>query len=283
MTAFSRIQVDAEQACFTWELKSVNHRYLEMHFKLPDKLKHLEIPLRDNLRQKMARGKLDIHLHLKKNEHDHDVIVDHDKVASLMSIVSEVNAATGLNASPNIQQLLQWPGLLVQTETDDEELTEPLMAAFNKAIDALLDSRATEGDKLAGLIIDRLNQIDELVVQVKERMPTILYEHRKRIEKRLEELKVEIDEDRLTQEIVLLAQKIDVAEELDRLQAHVNEVRRTLSVAEPCGRRLDFLMQELNREANTLASKSIVADTSRGAVDLKVLIEQMREQIQNIE
>lgn len=283
MTAFARTQSDDENGSYAWEVRSVNHRYLEAQFKLPERFRALEPQLRERLRARLGRGKIDIHLYFKAGSADTNMVVNGDKVASLLDVAQQVGRAAGLEGELTIHQLLQWPGVLEQAEIDLEAIATPLLAAFESTVDDLVIARQAEGEKLARLIVDRLEQIEQMVAAISQRMPAIVTEHRQRIEARLEELQVEIDKDRLAQEIVLLAQKVDVAEELDRLSAHVAEVRSTLQKGEPCGRRLDFLMQELNREANTLGSKSITVDSSQGAVDLKVLIEQMREQVQNIE
>ncbi|RZV56382.1 MAG: YicC family protein, partial [Pseudomonadales bacterium] len=280
MTAFARTQGEAEQAAFAWELRSVNHRYLEPHFKLPESFRSLEPALRERLRAALARGKVDVNLHFHAAEREIDYEVNTQKVRALQKAAGEVAAIAQLTGDLGVCDILQWHGVLQQPELDVDGAAKELLAGFDRAVLALIDARKQEGEKLAALIQQRLNQIEHFVQKVRARMPDVLAEHRARIDARLAELQVEVDADRLTQEIVLLAQKVDVAEELDRLEAHVAEVTRALSAGEPCGRRLDFLMQELNREANTLASKSIVVDVSQAAVELKVLIEQMREQVQ---
>ena len=283
MTAFARVQDDGVHGSYAWELRSVNHRYLETQFKLPDSLRPLEPGLREKLRNSLARGKVDTHLHFQPASRDVELAVNADKVIALKLAADQIARLAGLEAQLTTQQLMQWPGVLEQAELDYDAVAGELLAGFDRALEALQGARDVEGGKLAQMLQQRIEQIDVLVAGIRKRMPEVLSEYRQRIESRLAELQVEIDPDRLTQEIVMLAQKVDVAEELDRLNAHVEEVRATLCKREPCGRRLDFLMQELNREANTLGSKSIVVDVSQAAVELKVLIEQMREQVQNIE
>ncbi|MGB5326227.1 MAG: YicC/YloC family endoribonuclease, partial [Pseudomonadales bacterium] len=278
MTAFARHQGDAQHGAFAWELRSVNHRYLETQFKLPEAFRPLEPLLREKLRATLARGKVDVHLNFSAGEREAGYEVNVTKLEALQQAAAQVAATVGIEARLGLRELLQWPGVLRQPELDFDEVAAELLGGFEKALAGLVRARKLEGDKLAELVQQRLAQILQYVAQVRGRMPDVLAEHRTRIEQRLAELQVEVDADRLTQEIVLLAQKVDVAEELDRLEAHVVEVQRSLGSGEPCGRRLDFLMQELNREANTLASKSIVVDVSQAAVELKVLIEQMREQ-----
>jgi len=283
MTAFARIQDEGEQGRYAWELRSVNHRYLETHFKLPDVLRPLEPLLREKLRSALARGKVDTHLHFNAASCDLSLTVNADKVLALQQAAEQVAGLAGQEASLTTAQLMQWPGVLEQPELDIDKVSGELLAGFDRALLALQQARSTEGARLVALLEQRIAQIAVLVARVRQRMPELLAEQRRRTEARLAELQVEVDADRLVQEVVMLAQKADVAEELDRLDAHCEEIRATLCKREPCGRRLDFLMQELNREANTLGSKSIAVDVSQDAVELKVLIEQMREQVQNIE
>ena len=283
MTAFARIQGDNSLGTYAWELRSVNHRYLETQFKLPDKLKVLEPLLREQMRNALARGKVECNLYFKANESEQAFIVNQDKIAALLLAAEQLNEKKSNIAPLSSYEILQWPGVLQAAELNIEAITESLLASFNEALSKLAEARITEGGRMADVIYEKLDQVDSLTNQIKLNMPQILAEHQQRIEEKLAQLSVDIDHDRLAQEIVMLAQKVDVAEELDRLVAHTAEVRDTLVKNEPCGRRLDFLMQELNREANTLGSKSIATDSSQGAINLKVLIEQMREQVQNIE
>lgn len=283
MTAFARIQGDNQWGSFAWELRSVNHRYLESQFKLPEKLRQLEPALREKLRGKLARGKVECHLHFKLNEQEQSLEVSSAKVAQLRELEKSLALGNAPLEKLSAYQILQWPGVLQSLELDLGELSKEFLGHFDEALDQLAQARAIEGARLAQLIVERLDQVADIVAEVSQKMPEILAEHKAKIEAKLDDFKIEIDQDRLAQEVVMLAQKIDVAEELDRLTAHVDEVRDTLGKQEPCGRRLDFLMQELNREANTLGSKSIAIATSKNAVNLKVLVEQMREQVQNIE
>lgn len=283
MTAFARVQGDNSLGTYAWELRSVNHRYLETQFKLPDKLKVLEPLLRERMRSALARGKVECNLYFKANESEQAFIVNEDKIAALLLAAQQLSEKKSSIAPLSSYEILQWPGVLQAAELNIEAITESLLASFNEALLKLAQARGIEGGRMAEVICEKLDQVDDLTNQIKLNMPQILAEHQQRIEEKLAQLNVEIDQDRLAQEIVMLAQKVDVAEELDRLVAHTAEVRDTLVKNEPCGRRLDFLMQELNREANTLGSKSIATDSSQGAINLKVLIEQMREQVQNIE
>lgn len=283
MTAFARVEGDNALGSFAWELRSVNHRYLETQFKLPEKLKSLEPLLRERLRKTVARGKIECSLYFKASDNEQSLVINQGRVSALLDAAEKI-ADQALGATPLTRnEILQWPGVLQPSEIDLSLLTELLLQSFDQALVKLVEARGAEGARMAALIYERLDLIDQLSDQLKQVMPGVLNDYQQRIETRLEQLKVEVDHDRLAQEIVMLAQKVDIAEELDRLNAHTAEVRITLAKPEPCGRRLDFLMQELNREANTLGSKSIATDNSQGAVNLKVLIEQMREQVQNIE
>ncbi|MGB2272376.1 MAG: YicC/YloC family endoribonuclease [Pseudomonadales bacterium] len=286
MTAFARVQGDNALGSYGWELRSVNHRYFEAQFKLPDKLKVLEPILREKMRGAIARGKIECSLYFKANESEQSFIVNEEKITALLSAAKqlEILDEKKSNIVPlTSYEILQWPGVLQSVELNIEAVTDSLLESFNDALLKLAEARASEGKRMADVICEKLDQVDDLTHQVKLNMPKILAEHQQRLEERLAQLKADVDQDRLAQEVVMLAQKVDVAEELDRLLAHTAEVRDTLVKNEPCGRRLDFLMQELNREANTLGSKSIATDSSQGAINLKVLIEQMREQVQNIE
>lgn len=283
MTAFARHQGEAPGATFTWELKSVNHRYLENSFKLPESFRYLEIQLRDKLRSRLARGKVDVHLQFERAQAEAELAVNSARVAELMQAVASINEQCGLNAKPTAWQILQSNGVLQQQEFGTEEVEQSLLQHFDLAVAELIKARQAEGEKLAALIGERLGEIGQLADRVEQLIPEIVSTQREKLQTRMAELQLDIEPERLAQEAAIYAQKVDVAEEVDRLRAHIAEVEKTLCSGEPCGRRLDFLMQELNREANTLGSKSVHVDTSQGAVDLKVYIEQMREQVQNIE
>ncbi|MEH6473449.1 MAG: YicC/YloC family endoribonuclease [Halopseudomonas sp.] len=284
MTAFSRQQSEQPSATLVWEIRSVNHRYLEPNLRLPESFREIEGPLRDRLRKKLQRGKVECTLRFHPTEQSDDQLSVNIELAAQVRDAAQQVTDLLVNPAPlNPMELLRWPGVLQQTEIDMKALHKSALTLFDSAIAELIDSRGREGAELALLINQRLDAIAEVVVQVRARLPDILAKQRQNILNRLEDAKVDLDPNRLEQEMVLLAQKADVDEELDRLDTHVAEVRRVLTDKGAIGRRLDFLMQELNREANTLSSKSIVAETTQCAVDLKVLIEQMREQIQNIE
>jgi len=284
MTAFARKQSSIGQTLLIWEIRSVNHRYLETGFRFPEALRSLEPAVRDALRKTLARGKIDCQLRIEtEGSQDSTLQIDEALVVHLNNVSGEVLHLTGGGQALSVNEILKWPGVLKESKALPEDLETQALALFKETLAELVDTRKREGEELYGFVNKRQQAIREIVTTVRTRMPEILAAQQQALRDRLEALKIELDETRLEQEIVVFAQKWDIDEELDRLEAHLNEVERVLGLKEPSGRRLDFLMQELNREANTLSSKSIVSETTHNAVDLKVLIEQMREQIQNIE
>ncbi|MDP1932615.1 MAG: YicC/YloC family endoribonuclease [Gammaproteobacteria bacterium] len=284
MTAFARKQGNCGRGVLVWEIRSVNHRYLEPGIRLPDVLRSLEPAIRDSLRKHIARGKVDCQLRLETSDALSSALqINEEVVVRLNEASGQILSLTGGGPALTVMEILKWPGVLSESEAVPEDLEEKALSLFNEALSDLIETRRREGHELHGFISKRIDAVREIVKTVRVRMPEILARQQQVLRDRLAELKIELDPARLEQEIVIYAQKCDIDEELDRLETHLNEVERVLRLAEPSGRRLDFLMQELNREANTLSSKSIVAETTLNAVDLKVLIEQMREQIQNIE
>lgn len=284
MTAFSRQQIDSEWGALTWELRSVNHRYLEPSIRLPENFRSLETPIRKQLRDKLNRGKIECQLRFKAVEHGKiDWQLDTDMITRLSRANSEINRLTGGDHSLKNIDILKWPGVISDESLDEEIFNNEVLELFDRALDDLIMARKREGESLKNMLLKRIESIQSITDAIRVKMPNIIGKQKENLFLRLEELKAEFEPTRLEQEIAILAQKADVDEELDRLDAHVNEVVRILESEGQIGRRLDFLMQELNREANTLSSKSIVVETTQGAVELKVLIEQMREQIQNIE
>ena len=284
MTAFSRQQIDSEWGALTWELRSVNHRYLEPSIRLPENFRSLETPIRKQLRDKLNRGKIECQLRFKAVEPNKiNWQLDTDMITRLSRANSEINRLTGVNHSLKNIDILKWPGVISDESLDEEIFNNEILQLFDRALDDLIMARKREGESLKNMLLKRIESIQSITDAIRVKMPNIIAKQKENLFLRLEELKAEFEPTRLEQEIAILAQKADVDEELDRLDAHVNEVVRILESEGQIGRRLDFLMQELNREANTLSSKSIVVETTQGAVELKVLIEQMREQIQNIE
>ncbi|RLA49145.1 MAG: YicC family protein [Gammaproteobacteria bacterium] len=284
MTSFARESATTDQGVLTVELRSVNHRYLDCSFKLPDTLRLLEPRLREQAGKVLARGKLDCMIRLQAHPtNSGELQVNTEQLHKLLAATQIIKEQMG-DASPiSPLEILQFPGIYSAREQSDEALQKDARALFGRALDNMTQNRRREGDKLASLVLDRLQQVESQVTATHELLPALMQRQRDRITARIADLRIEVDHNRLEQELVYMAQKADVDEELDRLDAHVSEVRHTLEKGGPCGRRLDFLMQELNREANTLSSKSISSNTTQNAVELKVLIEQMREQIQNIE
>jgi uncharacterized protein (TIGR00255 family) len=284
MTAFARESVNTDQGTLTVELRSVNHRYLDCSFKLPDQLRPLEPGLREQASGGLARGKLDCLIRVQSHPgRSGDWQLDEQQLERLLKAAGEVEQRLDNSRPLSALEVLQFPGICSSEDQSEEVLQKAAARLFGQALEDLKAARLREGDKLAKLVLDRLQQVDSEVASTRAVLPQLMQQQRDKVIARIEELGMDVDQGRLEQELVYMAQKADVDEELARLEAHVGEVRRTLEKGGPCGRRLDFLMQELNREANTLSSKSTSSGTTQSAVQLKVLIEQMREQIQNIE
>ncbi|WP_109512205.1 YicC/YloC family endoribonuclease [Pseudomonas ovata] len=283
MTAFARVERAGAQGTLSWELRSVNHRYLEPHLRLPDAFRDLESAIREALRQGLSRGKVECTLRFAEESAGKPLQVDRERAAQLVAAAEQVASLIQQPAPLNPLEVLAWPGVLVADASDPQALNNEALALFNQGLDELKTGRGREGAGLAALLNERLDAIALEVTTLRALVPHMLAAQRQKILDRFTDMKAELDPQRLEQELVLLAQKSDVAEELDRLSTHVTEVRRVLKAGGQAGRRLDFLMQELNREANTLGSKAFDPRSTQAAVNLKVLIEQMREQVQNIE
>ncbi|HEY9035776.1 MAG TPA: YicC/YloC family endoribonuclease [Pseudomonadales bacterium] len=284
MTAFGRIECTLDEQPVCWEIRSVNHRYLEASFRMPDACRHLEIPLRDMLRKQLQRGKVECTLRLGERRADANAAIDAAAARMLQQHINHLQSQWPELASPSALDVLKWPGIMAEPDkTDSDDRDTPIREAFTQALTAHIAQREQEGAALAAIMREKLNAMGALVQTVEAGMPAIHKALELRLRDRLAAVTDDIDNNRLEQELVYLAQKMDIAEELDRLRTHITEINRALDGNEPCGRRLDFLMQELNREANTLGSKSVDASTSQASVELKVLIEQVREQVQNIE
>tara|TARA_R110001592_G_scaffold316495_1_gene592995 strand:- start:9994 stop:10860 length:867 start_codon:yes stop_codon:yes gene_type:complete len=284
MTAFARVEHELAGGSLTWEIRTVNHRYLEPNLKLPENFREAEPKLRILMRKYLSRGKLDAMLKWQPAFAQTQSLQLNENVLQALS-TAQLTLAKHFDHLAALDPLLvlQWPGVIDNQTQDHQAIVNGAVEAFEVCLNILHENRLREGSQLAPLFDTRLETMSEIVLAVRAALPEILQKQREQILKRFQDASVDLNNERLEQEMVLLAQKTDVAEELDRLDAHIFEVRNVLKKKEPVGRRLDFLMQELNREANTLSSKSIVTDTTKAAVDLKVLIEQMREQVQNIE
>lgn len=283
MTAFARQESQHSWGNIVWELRSVNQRFLEPHIRIPDSFRDLEPAIRDLLRKNLSRGKIDCSLRFEVAKSQQSIQVNEKLAQQLINAAGQIGSLTTSPMPIDTLEILRWPGVMLDAKLDMEEVKQHTISLLGDAIQDLNQGRAREGTQLALLIVTRLDAIAEVVVDIRSKMPLIMAKQRDLLLKRVEDIGLDVDTVRIEQEIALLAQKADVAEEIDRLDTHVQEVRRILQQKGAIGRRLDFLMQELNREANTLSSKSIVVDTTNSAVELKVLIEQMREQIQNIE
>jgi uncharacterized protein (TIGR00255 family) len=283
MTAFAHQEHTMPWGNFSWEIRSVNQRYLECYFRLPEGFRHLEPGLRDKVRQTVQRGKIEISL--KVNTHQtQQTKLDSELVEQLIAYAQSIQAQLSPAQSQlQVIDLLRWPGVLTSAEQDPEAMQAALLTQVDALLEDFVATRAREGQAMSAILHEKLETIGRHTDWVRQQMPEILTWQKNKLQEKLEALTKQLDPSRFEQEMMLLAQKIDVAEEMDRLHAHIQETQRILSKGGACGRRLDFMMQEFNRESNTLASKSINSDITQVAVELKVLIEQMREQIQNIE
>ncbi|MFQ7900204.1 YicC/YloC family endoribonuclease [Stutzerimonas degradans] len=283
MTAFARSELAGPHGTLSWEIRSVNHRYLEPHLRLPETFRDLEGAVREALRKGLSRGKVECTLRFAEDAGRGELQLDRERASQLIAAAESVAALIRQPAPIDPLQVLGWPGVLVGDAIDPQALNQSALQLFHDALAQLREGRQREGEELARLLDDRLDGMLVEVATLREQVPQMLAAQRQKVLDRCAEMQVELDPQRLEQEMVLLAQKSDVAEELDRLATHVGEVRRVLKAGGAAGRRLDFLMQELNREANTLGSKAFDPRSTQAAVNLKVLIEQMREQVQNIE
>lgn len=283
MTAFAVREVTTEAGTLVWELRSVNHRYLEVQPRLPEVLRTLEPEVRERVAAVLGRGRVECNLRLMVAEGERAIEVDEDLVAAIVRACHVVDDHLINPARPDTFEILRWPGVVRQPEPDRDALREPTLDLLDAALDELAGARVAEGERLADLLRERCGRISELVATERENAATVTERLRARLLDRLAQLDVEHDPGRLEQELVYQAQRLDVSEELDRIDSHVTAVEAALEADEPIGRRLDFLMQELNREANTLGSKSADSERSHASVELKVAIEQMREQVQNLE
>lgn len=283
MTAFARLEVKKDWGDAVWEIRSVNQRYLENFFRLPEQFRGLENTLREKLRQSLTRGKIECSLRIEtKKQTNAELNLNKELANQVIQSLQWIKAQSG-EGEINLTDVLRYPGVVEAQEQDLDAISQDLLTAFDELLVEFIAMRGREGEKLQAIIQQRLDGITVEAEKVRSQMPAVLQWQRERLLQRFEEAKIQLDPQRVEQEMILLAQRVDVAEELDRLQMHVKETNNILKKGGAVGRKLDFMMQELNRESNTLASKSINADITASAVELKVLIEQMREQIQNLE
>ena len=284
MTGFARAVTETPFGTLTCELRTVNHRYLDVQFRLPDELRPKEIDLRNRISDVLKRGKVECSVHLRRaTSGDGELRLNENLVRQIGASVDAISNLLADTRAVDPVDVLRWPGVVAEPEIDTDPLFAEASALINGALESMQLMRESEGARIAEMLTSRLEEIVAIASDVRKRMPEVLAAVRAKQKERIDKLDVEADPTRLETELALIAQKLDVDEELDRLQSHVSEVTTALQKSEPVGRRLDFLMQELNREANTLGSKSADTETTNAAVNLKVLIEQMREQIQNIE
>lgn len=285
MTAYATRSTQTARGQLTWELRSVNQRYLDLSLRMPEDFRELEPGIRQLFRERLNRGKVEVNLRFRADPAAAatEVSLNTDLARALLSCHDELAGMADQSAAPDLVRLLSWPGVVVQDSPDFQPERDAAMALLEETITALIDAREQEGSAIAEMIEARLAGIENQVEVVRAHLPEIREALNRRLHERLAGLSEPVDPGRIEQEVVLQLQKLDVDEELDRLAAHVAEIHRVLKLSEPVGRRLDFLMQELNREANTLGSKATVVETGQASVELKVLIEQMREQVQNVE
>ena len=284
MTAFARQERSSAWGTIVWELRSVNHRYLEMAVRLPETLRGLESLVRERVAAVLSRGKVECALKLQTGTASlAAVTLNQALVERLLEIAGQVEHVMGPGTGLKLGEVLRWPGVVGEAEPDLDEIKQAILDSLDGALSELIATREREGQRTADLLQQRCEAIRVQVRLVRARRPEVQARWRDKLFNRLADIPAEADPGRLEQELVLIAQRLDVEEELDRLDVHLDEIQAVFARLEPVGRRLDFLMQELNREANTLSSKSADTETTRAAVELKVLIEQMREQVQNLE
>lgn len=284
MTAYGRHETEAETGKLVWELRSVNHRYLELALRLPEQFRSLEPSVREYLGKQLKRGKVDVMLRFTPAaKQEVDLSLNRDLAERLLAEAESLAQSTKSKVAVDAMSILSWPGVLQERQDENKRQQTEVMQALQLALQDYIDAREREGSKIEDMLQARCSNITTIVREVRELRPAVVQRLQKRMRQRFADLDIEADPARLEQEMVLQAQKLDVVEELDRLDAHLAEMQSIFKRDEPVGRRLDFLIQEFNREANTLGSKSADSDTTRHTVELKVLIEQMREQVQNLE
>jgi uncharacterized protein (TIGR00255 family) len=283
MTAFSNSEIDTQGWFVSWEVRSVNHRYLDVSVRLPERFRCLDGDVRSRVASALRRGKVDCILICNRKTQARRLQINHDLLQELLATSREIERSLAKPSQLNVLELIRWPGVLAEEPAEKDDLPPQVLLLLNDALEKLIAARELEGRHIAGLLEERCRRMHEQLVQVRRLLPEVLQAIRQKIVARIAEVSALPDHDRLEQELVYLTQRLDISEEVERLEAHVAEVQRLLTVAEPVGRRLDFLMQEMNREATTIGSKAADIELTRASVEMKVLIEQMREQIQNVE
>ncbi|SCY58117.1 TIGR00255 family protein [Nitrosospira sp. Nl5] len=284
MTGYAVVTKELPSGSLNLELRSVNNRYLDIQFRLPDELRLLEAAMRELLTARLNRGKIDCRLSFFRYAGEEDPQqINANLLQKLLELDRTIRVALPEARGLEVADILRWPGILGAGSLPTQDLRDPCMELLHAALDEFAAARAREGEKLKAVLLERLDRMRRLTAEISPRIPALLMAFQEKVRSRLQEAMINHDDDRIRQELSLFASKIDVDEELSRLQTHLDEVERVLSSGGAIGKRMDFLMQELNREANTIGSKSVDAEVSRVSMELKVLIEQMREQVQNIE
>lgn len=284
MTGFARVNQTTDRYQIVWECRSVNHRYLEISLRLPEGFVELESMCREHIQSKLTRGKIVCELSLiPVSTQQKNFEVDQGMVLGLLDAAKKIQELAGLNAPLNLKDILKWPGVIKEAGIDAEAMKVQILELLDRGLKELTQHRQREGQKLQAVLTERLHQIEQACQSIKDSLPAIHAQLKERLTNKLKEVKTTIDESRFEQELVLYLNKMDIQEELDRLSAHISETQEIFKQGGAVGRRLDFLMQEFNREANTVSSKSVGITTTQSAVSMKVWIEQMREQVQNIE
>ncbi len=284
MTAFARCERQTPEGLIAWEIRTVNHRFLEVSTRMPESLRALELAVRERIQARLGRGKVDCGLRfVPVTAGSAELSLNRPLAERLLGLACELEGLMGPGTGLRLVDVLRWPGVVSEPEQDLDALQPAVLAVLDEVLAELVEMRAREGARITEMLRTRCDAIAEQVAAVRARRPEVVARLREKLYARFNDLPVQPDPHRLEQEMVIVAQRMDIEEELDRLDSHLAEIGDVLGRKEPVGRRLDFLMQELNREANTLSSKSADTETTRAGVELKVLIEQMREQIQNIE
>ena len=284
MTAYGRTEDKKNDNSIACEIRTINHRYLEISIRMPEELRSLEQKIREHISQKLKRGKIDCNIRIDKNTSKNDpLLINQDVLKKVIDAAENTSINLSNPSALSALDLIQWPGVLEKDSLEPTKINKSILKLLGQTLDVVIDTRKREGEKIKKMLVQRCSKIKKIVSNTQKKIPMIQKKLREKLKKRAKELVNELDNDRLEQELLFISQKMDIAEEIDRLLAHTEEVERVLDQSGPIGRRLDFLMQEMNRESNTLGSKSNHLHTSNASVELKVLIEQMREQIQNIE
>jgi uncharacterized protein (TIGR00255 family) len=283
MTAFARKELTAESGTAIWEIRTINHRYIELNLRLPEFLRGLEPIIREHVTKQISRGKVEANLVFNENSVLEQIHINVNLVKQLLEAASQIDRYSDKITPLRMNDILKWPGIIESKSKYGDQLQELILTTFDQCFNEIIQERKREGEVLKGFLLQRLSGIEAQLKVIKKRIPNVNQQIQKKLWQRYENLKIDCDPGRLEQEIALQLQKMDVSEELDRLQAHIQEVERILFSGGIVGRRIEFLLQELNREANTLGAKSLDPEMTNCTVEVKVLIDQMREQVQNIE